>query len=481
MIVLEPATGHICNNHLTKVPAEGASCTDHGNIEYYTCSCGKWYSDATASVEITDKNSVKIDAGHNYGTLISAQPEIHTATQLKAGVDAHYFCDKCDTYFTEGKIATTLADLTGATPSHNYATQYGYKEADGHADTCSCGANNTVVGHTPDRAEATENDSIKCSACGYVITPALGHIHQNNLTKVPAETADCEKDGNIEYYTCSCGKWFSDSTASVEITDKESVKIAGGHNYGTLVNKVPAIHTATELKAGKEAHYFCDKCNTYFTEGKVATTEETLVIAAPTHDYSTQHGYKEADGHADTCSCGTHNTIVTHTPDRDAATETDAVKCSACGYVITPALGHIHKNNLTKVGAQSADCENDGNIEYYTCSCGKWFEDASASAEITDKDSVKVKGGHNYGTEWKSDKDSCWNECVCGDKANITTHADENKDGKCDVCAYAVDKPSDSPQTGDNSNMVLWISLLMLSALGVVATTIIGKKRYPVK
>ena len=101
--------------------------------------------------------------------------------------------------------------------------------------------------------------------------------------------------------------------------------------------------------------------------------------------------------------------------------------------------------------------------------------------EITDKDSVKIKGGHNYGTEWKYDEDSCWNECVCGDKANVTKHADANNDGKCDACAYPVSKPSDSPQTGDSSNMVLWFSLLMLSALGVVATIIIGKKRYSVK
>ena len=83
--------------------------------------------------------------------------------------------------------------------------------------------------------------------------------------------------------------------------------------------------------------------------------------------------------------------------------------------------------------------------------------------------------------EWKYDEDNCWNECVCGDKTNVTKHADENNDGKCDACAYPVSKPSDSPQTSDNSNMVLWFSLLMLSALGVIATIIIGKKRYSVK
>ena len=377
-IVLETATGHICKSHLTKVPANGASCTVDGNIEYYECSCGKYYTDSTASVEITDKASVVIKAGHNYGTLVEEVPAKHTATELKAGMKAHYFCDKCSTYFTAEKVATTESDLVIPAPVHEYNTVNGYKEADGHADTCSCGVHNTVVPHTPDREAATETDPIKCSVCGYEITPALGHVHKNNLTKVPAETADCEKDGNIEYYTCSCGKWFSDATASVEITDKDSVVIKGGHKYGELVQEEPAVHTATEKKDGMKAHYFCDECDTYFTADKVATTKEALVIA----------------------------------------------------------------------------------------------------------------NAHSYGTEWKSDKDNHWNECACGDKANTAAHKDENSDGKCDVCQYNIgtpggstgdDKPSDNPQTGDNSNMILWISLLMISALGVVATTILGKKKYSVK
>ena len=817
-VTITAAAVHTCSGTFTK--GQDATCTVDGWNDYYTCSCGKYYSDSACNNEITDlaawkKGAGKIAASHDYGTLVDEDPGKHTATEVKDGMKAHYFCDTCDTYFDSSKVATTKEALT-IKNQHSYTTQYGYKEADGHADTCTCGAHNTVVGHTPDIPAPTEDQDQKCSVCGYVIATKTGHIHQNNLTlqakndsdctndgykahykcscgkyfedasasveiadidawkigagkiakkghdyteqiknvahlkaeaancteydvywydcsrcsanakddaeatdkfwtsadagdhsfteqledaahlvagtgancqdakkyyydcahcatigtntwtstsygdhkfdekiadaahlvagtgancqdvkeyyydcahcaeigtttwvstemgdhdfdttqwgykdkatghahkckfcdehdavqphtpnmadptetedkictacqivletatghickshltKVPANGASCTVDGNIEYYECSCGKYYTDSTASVEITDKASVVIKAGHNYGTLVEEVPAKHTATELKAGMKAHYFCDKCSTYFTAEKVATTESDLVIPAPVHEYNTVNGYKEADGHADTCSCGAHNTVVPHTPDREAATETDPIKCSVCGYEITPALGHIHKNNLTKVPAETADCEKDGNIEYYTCSCGKWFSDATATVEITDKDSVVIKGGHKYGelvqevpakhtateqkdgmkahyfcdecdtyftaekvattkdalvianahshgTEWKSDKDNHWNECACGDKANSAAHKDENKDGKCDVCQYNVgtpggstgdDKPSDNPQTGDNSNMILWISLLMISALGVVATTILGKKKYSVK
>ena len=38
-----------------------------------------------------------------------------------------------------------------------------------------------------------------------------------------------------------------------------------------------------------------------------------------------------------------------------------------------------------------------------------------------------------------------------------------------------------SPQTGDNSNMMLWIALLFVSSFGVVGTTLFGKKKFFVK
>ena len=382
-IVLETATGHICKSHLTKVPANGATCTQNGNIEYYECSCGKYYTDSTASVEITDKASVVIKAGHNYGTLVEEVPAKHTATELKAGMKAHYFCDKCSTYFTAEKVATTESDLVIPAPVHEYNAVNGYKEADGHADTCSCGAHNAVVPHTPDREAATETDPIKCSVCGYEITPALGHVHKNNLTKVPANGATCTVDGNIEYYECSCGKYYTDSTASVEITDKASVVIKAGHNYGTLVEEVPAKHTATELKAGMKAHYFCDKCSTYFTAEKVATTESALVIPAPTHSFG-DWVKTDPENHWKDCSCGLKSEEAAHS--WYEATCLAPKTCSVCEATV---------------------------------------------GEVTD---------HTAGTEWKNDKNNHWHICTvegCGVVIESSKAAhDYGTDNVCDTCEY---------------------------------------------
>jgi hypothetical protein len=121
---------------------------------------------------------------HDYGTKVEAQGEVHTPTELKGAVAAHYFCDVCDTYFDEEYIETTLAMLTGAVPTHSYTNVNGYQGADGHANTCSCHAKDTVEAHTPDRAAATETQPIKCTKCQYVIATELGHVHTSHLTKV---------------------------------------------------------------------------------------------------------------------------------------------------------------------------------------------------------------------------------------------------------------------------------------------------------
>ena len=40
-----------------------------------------------------------------------------------------------------------------------------------------------------------------------------------------------------------------------------------------------------------------------------------------------------------------------------------------------------------------------------------------------------------------------------------------------------VDDDTKSPQTGDNSNMLLWVALLFVSGAGVLGTTVYSKKK----
>ena len=158
-----------------------------------------------------------------------------------------------------------------------------------------------------------------------------------------------------------------------------------------------------------------------------------------------------------------------------------------------------HTCDIKPVAKVNPSCTEGGKEAYYKCEgCGKFYEDALGTKEITDLASWGnlAKLGHTE-SDWKSDKDNHWKECTvaaCGViiENSKAAHADANNDGKCDVCEYNVgktstnpgNKPSDdvqNPQTGDNSMMWLWIALLFVSGFGVVTTTVYTKKRKSVK
>ncbi len=102
---------------------------------------------------------------------------------------------------------------------------------------------------------------------------------------------------------------------------------------------------------------------------------------------------------------------------------------------------------------------------------------------------------HAY--ELKYDETDHWDECSCGDVQNkeahqygewtVTREATETAAGEkehtCTVCGYtetaeiAKLTEKDSPQTGDNSNLTLWLALFAVSAAGVIGTGVYSKRR----
>lgn len=57
----------ILTHALTKTEAKEATCTEAGNIEYWTCSeCGKYFSDAEGETEITLEDTIIAAKGHHF-------------------------------------------------------------------------------------------------------------------------------------------------------------------------------------------------------------------------------------------------------------------------------------------------------------------------------------------------------------------------------------------------------------------------------
>ena len=280
-----------------------SKCTEH-NIYWFDCS--RCDSNAKNDPEAADKYFTGSTTGsHSFTQQIedAAHYVAGTGTDCQSVKKYYFDCAYCD------QIGTTTWDSTTYGP-HNYAATWS-SDADGHWHECSlCHDKKDNEAHTPGAA-ATETTPQKCTECDYIITPALGHTH--HMTPVAANPATCTEDGNKAYYVCSgCSKWFEDATGSVEITDHSSVVIGKlGHDW------VDA--TCTTPKA-------CSRCDA--TEG-----------TALGHDFADVWS-SDASKHWHACSrCDVKGDEAEHTPDREAATETDPIKCSVCDYVITPALG----------------------------------------------------------------------------------------------------------------------------------------------
>ena len=435
-------------------------------------------------------------------------PHTHTFDQetikdeaLKSAAD----CTNDAVYYKScacGEISTTETFTAADTAlGHDWATDWN-KDADNHWKECSrCHEKKDNAAH--DYGE----DNI-CDTCGYDKT--VPHTH--NLTLVPAKAPTCTEKGNTAYYTCDgCDKWFEDATGASEITDKTSVILAAtGHSAsdwksdntdhwkectvvgcGVIIEGSKAAHTAGEWIIDTPAtattsgskHKECTVC------GYTMTTETIPATGGGEHTHSYGSEWKnDADNHWHECSCGDKKDTAAHTAgewiiDTPATATTDGSKhkeCTVCKRVLetgtTPAIG---------------------------------------SGEHT----------HNYSSDWKSDSINHWKECSCGDKADVAAHSFKwvvdkeatatkkgSKHEECKVCGYqrpAVEipatgtpteptdptkptnpsKPDDttkpgstngsekSPQTGDNSNMMLWFAVLFVSGFGVLGTVIYGKKK----
>jgi len=425
--------------------------------------------------EVSVKATYTIPHTHTY------DQEIQKPETLKSAAD----CTNDAVYFKScscGEISTTETFTAAGTQlGHAWASDWS-KDTDNHWKECSrCHEKKDEAAHD------YGSDNI-CDTCGYDKT--VPHTH--NLTLVPAKAPTCTEKGKTAYYTCDgCDKWFEDATGASEITDKTSVILAAtGHSAsdwksdntdhwkectvvgcGVIIEGSKAAHTAGEWIIDTPAtattsgskHKECTVC------GYTMATETIPATGGGEHTHSYGSEWKnDADNHWHECSCGDKKDTAAHTAgkwiiDTPATATTDGSKhkeCTVCGYTMTietiPATGGEHT--------------------------------------------------HSYGSDWKNDAANHWHECSCGDKADKAAHdfkwvVDKeatatqkgSKHEECRVCGYkkaAVEIPatgtptepgkptdSDSPQTGDNSNMILWIALLFVSGGVVIGIIVYSKKK----
>ena len=426
--------------------------------------------------EVSVKATYTIPHTHTY------DQEIQKPETLKSAAD----CTNDAVYFKScscGEISTTETFTAAGTQlGHAWASDWS-KDTDNHWKECSrCHEKKDEAAHD------YGSDNI-CDTCGYDKT--VPHTH--NLTLVPAKAPTCTEKGNTAYYTCDgCDKWFEDATGASEITDKTSVILAA------------TGHSASDWKSDNTDHWKeCTVvgCGVIIEGSKAAHTAGEWIIDTPATATTSGSKHKE---------------------------------CTVCGYTMAtetiPATGggeHTH--------SYGSEWKNDADNHWHECSCGdkkdtaahtagEWIIDTPASATTDGSkhkectvcgytmatETIPATGGgehtHSYGSDWKNDATNHWHECSCRDKADKAAHdfkwvvdkeatatQKDSKHEECRVCGYkkaAVEIPatgtptepgkptdSDSPQTGDNSNMILWIALLFVSGGVVIGIIVYSKKK----
>lgn len=238
------------------------TCTTDGHLPYYYCDrCDKYFGRETDSLD-TELNVFIIPATGHDMTKVDAVP----ASCEADGNIEYYECGYCDKLFTDadGKNEITAADTVIAAAGHRYLTSWTF-DSDSHWHKCEvCDSADTIEPHVSS-GEATETAAETCTICGYEIAPMLGHIHADHLMLVYAVKPTCTKDGNIDYYVCSCGKLFADSNATAALTEADVVIPAAGHGATEIRNRVEPTETAN----GYTGDEYCTVCSELVRQGTV--------------------------------------------------------------------------------------------------------------------------------------------------------------------------------------------------------------------
>lgn len=250
----------------------------------------------------------------------------------------------CTTPKTCKRTGCTATD--GSPLNHDWDTVWTIGD-DQHWHKCNrtgCTAIKDAANHIPDRNAATEDDPVKCTECGKVLTPALGHVHTSHLTSVAAKAPTCTAPGNAAYWKCSCDKLFSDDTATTETTLAAVTKAALGHDHngpwvttdenehwkvcareGCNEQLDKAVHTPSAwVNVGDGYHHqTCTVCERELTH-EVCTFGQPLKYNATSH-------WEECT------KCGNKQNEAAHEflPDSDKCTGCDYTKSSTI-TIITP-------------------------------------------------------------------------------------------------------------------------------------------------
>ena len=422
---------------VTNAVTTEATCESTG-VRTYTAKVtfeGKEYTDT--------KTEVIPATGHAYGAPVWKWNDDFTAS-------ATFTCANDPSHVKNVTATVTNAVTTEATCESTGVRTYTAKVTfDGKDYTDTKTETLPATSHAYGEPVWKWNDDFTASAT-FTCANDTSHVKKVDATVTSEVTEGSCEVGGTRTYTAKVtfdGKDYTD-------TKTEPVP-AKGHTL-TAVEAVPA----TCETAGVKAHWVCSVCGKLFSdvEGKTETTLEKLTIPATGHAYGAPVWKWNDDFTASaTFTCGndashveTVNAAVTNEVTTEATCEADGVRTYTAKvtfegeeYTDTktetlPATGH----DTELVGAKDATCTEDGYTGDEVCKvCGVTVKQGEVLPAL----------GHDY-------KDGKCSRCGAEEP---TTPVEPGK-------PQQPEKPTtpDTPATGDESQLMLWVSGMLVCALG---------------
>jgi hypothetical protein len=321
----------------------------------------------------------------------------------------------------------------------------------------------------------------------------------DNMTQVSAIQATCTKNGNVRYYICSCGRWFSDSAGKKEIIDRDSVIVNRlGHSYTEQIADSAHLKLAADNCQSMNIYWLdCSRCSSnakndamaqdkYYT-GTIAgnhifmekIADQTHLVAGSGADCKHVKRY-----YYDCANCNQMGTTIWDSTTYGAHRMSDQwTTDSGYHYRICTVGGCSHIEEKAKCSGGAASCTELAKCAYCQQSYGKlaehqyenWCQDANQhwkeckhcgyqdgradhqpnsvleSNEVAHWNACMVcyqrlqQTPHVYDDTWKMDGTDHWQECKCGAQTNKSVHIDDNENGFCDVCQYNCHSNMDDP------------------------------------
>ncbi len=502
--IAKDSTGHAWS--------KGAAGTDGKRTD--TCSgCGE-----TRVVTVSNTNtSAATNANNLKDTEIELKVDADTNANIKlddgvinsignkditVSADKLSDADKANLNIDEDKLAQV-----GNNPIFNFTIN------DGTENISQFGADNYVtitLPYTPEEGEDVDSiavwfinedgelESIKATYNNGYVTFKTNHFSYYTVTRLTPEERcalyGCSFVEYVENGSCTTDAYVLKVCVRCHKTEKTITAEAKGHNYNG------ETEAATCTKNGFVV-YTCVGCGHSYrirlnATGHSWSVEDSAGSTCAANGY-TKYGCDNCDAeYTEIYDKLPHEyivTVVNATCETNGYTLNDCKNCDH-GYTeaYVPAFGH---NYETPTWAWTEDhssatltftCANDKaheividadiNVTTENSPCSDYVKStytATASYEgiaYTDEKTVESgTPGHKFSTEWKSDKNEHWHECVCGEKADVSDHIFENetvtkeptcsKDGESIAyCVCGESHVSVVPATKDHKFSAEWKS-----------------------